>query len=61
VKHFSIFKYITIRPEIKEFIIKNFGINSEMIEVIYNPIDENRFNQTNTKDENYILFVGTLD
>jgi glycosyltransferase involved in cell wall biosynthesis len=61
VKHFSIFKYIAIRPEIKDFIIKNFGVISEMIEVIYNPIDETRFNQINTKDENYILFVGTLD
>ncbi len=54
-------KYIAIRPEIKDHLINNFNINSDLIEVIYNPIDTERFNTNNTKDDNYILFVGTID
>ena len=57
----TIKKYICIRPEIKEHIIENFNVPSENTEVIYNPIDTNRFNSKNVKDENYVLFVGTLD
>ena len=54
-------KYISIRPEIKDHLINNFNINSDLIEVIYNPVDTERFNTNNTKDDNYILFVGTID
>jgi hypothetical protein len=54
-------KYIAIRPEIKEHLINNFGIDSDTIDVIYNPIDTERFNTQNIKDDNYILFVGTID
>ena len=61
VQHFSIFKYIAIRPEIKEHLIKNFKLPSEMIEVIYNPIDETRFNTNDARNDGYLLFVGTLD
>jgi glycosyltransferase involved in cell wall biosynthesis len=57
----SIKKYICIRPEIQSHITKNFNIPSEKTEVIYNPIDTKRFNNKNTKDKNYILFVGTID
>jgi glycosyltransferase involved in cell wall biosynthesis len=57
----SIKKYICIRPEIQSHITKNFNIPSEKTEVIYNPIDTRRFNNKNTKDKNYILFVGTID
>ena len=32
-----------------------------MIDVIYNPIDSDRFNTENVKEGNYILFVGTVD
>jgi len=57
----SVEKYIAIRPEIKDHLINNFNISTELIDVIYNPIDVERFNIKNTKDNNYILFVGTID
>jgi glycosyltransferase involved in cell wall biosynthesis len=60
-QHFSILKYIAIRPEIKEHLIKNFGLLESQIVVIYNPIDENRFNTNNIKNDGYLLFVGTID
>jgi len=59
--HESIKKYICIRPEIKEHIINNFGIDEKMTTVIYNPIDEERFNLNNITSGDYILFVGTID
>lgn len=61
VLDFSILKYIAIRPEIKEHLIKNFGLLDRQIEVIYNPIDETKFNTENTTKENALLFVGTID
>ncbi|MFN9902108.1 MAG: hypothetical protein ACK55Z_25670, partial [bacterium] len=61
VKHESIKRYIAIRPEIKEHIIEQDEIPEELIDVIYNPIDETRFNQIETKEENAVLFVGTID
>jgi glycosyltransferase involved in cell wall biosynthesis len=57
----TIKKYICIRPEIKEHIINKFGVDKEKTEVVYNPIDTERFNTKNTKDDGYVLFVGTLD
>jgi len=56
-------KYITIRPEITDYINNNFGIGKEKIEVIYNPIDSKRFNEGNNKvkNTNTVLFVGTID
>lgn len=61
VVHESIKKYITIRPEIKNYITNNFRISEDMVEVIYNPIDNKKFFEKNIKSENYILFVGTID
>jgi hypothetical protein len=57
----SIKKYIAIRPEIKEHLINNFDIPSEKIEVIYNPVDKEKFTIKNPQDKNYVLFVGTID
>jgi glycosyltransferase involved in cell wall biosynthesis len=57
----TILKYICIRPEIQEHIIKEFNIDKETTEVIYNPIDSDRFNTKNTKDDGYVLFVGSVD
>jgi glycosyltransferase involved in cell wall biosynthesis len=54
-------KYICIRPEIQKHIIENFNIPTESTEVIYNPIDSDRFNTKNIKDNDYVLFVGTID
>jgi glycosyltransferase involved in cell wall biosynthesis len=62
IKHESIKKYIAIRPEIKEHIINKFEIPEEMIDVIYNPIDSDKFKPKPTvKTENSVLFVGTID
>jgi glycosyltransferase involved in cell wall biosynthesis len=61
VIHSSILKYIAIRPEIKKYILDNFMIIPNKVEVIYNPIDETRFKKTKSESENFILFVGTID
>ena len=57
----SILEYVAIRPEIKDKMVNTDGIDESLISVIYNPIDGNRFNTQNTKDDGYILFVGTID
>jgi hypothetical protein len=61
IQHESIKKYIAIRPEIKDYIISKFEIPEEMIEVIYNPVDSEKFKVKPTKEENAVLFVGTID
>lgn len=61
VKHESIKKYIAIRPEIEHYLTNNFDIPNSEIEIIYNPVDREKFKPKNTKDENFILFVGTID
>ena len=62
IKHESIKKYIAIRPEIKEHIVDKFEIPEEMVDVIYNPIDSDKFKPKPTvKTENSVLFVGTID
>jgi len=57
----TIKKYIAIRPEIKSHMIENFQIPEEMIEVIYNPVDNEKFKSKTIPTENYVLFVGTID
>jgi len=59
--HDSIKKYICIRPEIQKHVVDNFNIDKTNTDVIYNPIDTNRFNNVNTKTYPYVLFVGTID
>ena len=59
--HDSIKKYICIRPEIQKYVVDNFNIEETNTDVIYNPIDTNRFNNVNTKTYPYVLFVGTID
>ena len=41
--------------------IKTFDIPEEDIEVIYNPVDNEKFANNNTSLGNYTLFVGTID
>ena len=56
--------YIAIRPEIKEYIKNKFYVPEELISVIYNPIDTDRFrvnNNNKKRDKKRILFVGTID
>lgn len=57
----TIKKYIAIRPEIKEHMVNNFEIPEEMIDIIYNPIDNEKFQSKNISEGNYVLFVGTID
>jgi len=57
----TIKKFIAIRPEIKSHLINTFNVPEELIEVIYNPIDNEKFQPKNLPSENYILFVGTID
>ena len=61
VKDDTIKKYIAIRPEIKEHMVNNFEIPEEMIEVIYNPVDNEKFKPKDVSEKNYVLFVGTID
>ena len=63
VIHENIKKYIAIRPEIKQHLIENHNIDEDKIEVIYNPIDDRRFNSgiKAGNDKKIVLFVGTID
>jgi hypothetical protein len=62
IKHESIKKYIAIRPEIKEHIVNKFEIPEESVDVIYNPLDNEKFKpKSNVKVDNAVLFVGTID
>jgi glycosyltransferase involved in cell wall biosynthesis len=62
IKHESIKKYIAIRPEIKDHIVDKFEIPEEQIDVIYNPIDNDKFKpKPLVRTENSVLFVGTID
>ena len=61
IKHESIKKYIAIRPEIKDYIVNQFDINENMVDVVYNPIDNEKFKEKSVKEENCVLFVGTID
>ena len=57
-------KYIAIRPSIKDYIVNNFNVSPDMIEVVYNPFDKNRFKPMalpRLSDKKITLFVGTMD
>lgn len=57
-------KYITIRPSIKDYVINNFDISEDKVEVVYNPFDKTRFKPGNLPsgtDKPVVLFVGTMD
>jgi pyruvyltransferase len=57
----TIREYVAIRPEIKDKMVNVDGVDESKISVVYNPIDSSRFNTEKTKDDGYILFVGTID
>jgi len=57
-------KYIAIRPSIKDYIVENFAIGKDIVEVIYNPFDKSRFKKQSLPsgtDKKVTLFVGTMD
>lgn len=62
--HENVKRYIAIRPEIKQHLIDKFGIDENIIDVIYNPIDTDKFKiikTTEKRDKKRILFIGTID
>jgi glycosyltransferase involved in cell wall biosynthesis len=61
IKHESIKKYIAIRPEIKDYIVNQFEIPEEDVEIIYNPVDNEKFKPSQSEVKDAVLFVGTLD
>ena len=57
-------KYIAVRPSIKDYIINNFSIPEYLVDIVYNPLDNNRFKpkeKITPNEKNVILFVGTMD
>jgi len=57
-------KYIAIRPSIKDYIVNDFNISEDMVEVVYNPFDKTRFKPMTIPsgtDRKVTLFVGTMD
>jgi glycosyltransferase involved in cell wall biosynthesis len=57
-------KYVAIRPEIKEYIVDKFNVDAEKVDVIYNPIDNDKFKAINSSEKRTkkrTLFVGTID
>ena len=57
-------KYIAVRPSIKDYIVNNFDIDENKVEVIYNLFDKSRFQPKQVDkgtDKKVTLFVGTMD
>lgn len=61
VKHQSILKYISVRKTITNKLINSDKIPLNKIELIYNPIDTEKFNEVGVTFNKYLLFVGTID
>jgi glycosyltransferase involved in cell wall biosynthesis len=55
----SVKDFIAIRPEIKTYLEEKFDLKN--IDVIYNPIDNTKFKPKGIKEEDAVLFVGTID
>jgi len=60
--HPSIIKYIGIRQPIVDMLINEYKIESSKVSLIYNPIDQTRFNPFNAKKYDKItgIFVGEV-
>jgi glycosyltransferase involved in cell wall biosynthesis len=57
-------KYIAIRPEIKSHLVNNYGISETNVEVIYNPIETDRFKPSKLisgRKNKRVIFIGTID
>ena len=61
VKHDSIKHYVAIAKHEREFIISNYGIPSDKVSTIYNPVDSSKFNKDNTTEDDFVLLAGTVD
>jgi Glycosyltransferase Family 4 len=58
-----IYKYVCIRPEVREKIVREDGIPAEKTTVIYNGVDFSRFNRDGAElpERDMVLFAGTVD
>jgi hypothetical protein len=57
-------RYIAIRPSIKDYIVNNFDISEDNVDVVYNLFDKSRFTPkqlTKGTEKKVTLFVGTMD
>jgi len=57
-------KYIAIRPSIKDYMINDFNIEEDKIDVVYNLFDKSRFSVKKIEsgvNKKVTLFVGTMD
>ena len=58
-------KYITIAPNVTEYLVNKFNINSDDINMIYNITSVHKMNDSNTTlpvtDKKVIIFPGTLN
>jgi hypothetical protein len=60
-------KYVAVRTEIKDYLIREFGIDPNLIYIVLNPIETNNFNNVITENDrinkigvSYGLFAGTF-
>ena len=61
IKHESIKHYVAIAKHEREFIITNYGIPSDKVSTIYNPVDSSKFNKQNVTEDDFVLLAGTVD
>lgn len=57
-------RYIAIRPSIKDYIVNNFDISEDNVDVVYNLFDKSRFTPKQldkATEKKVTLFVGTMD
>jgi len=54
-------KYIAIRKPIQDMLVNKFNIPKNKTKIVYNPIDTSRFNTNEIIDDNYGLFIGSLN
>ena len=57
-------RYIAIRPSIKDYIVNNFDISEDNVDVVYNLFDKSRFTPKQLDkgtEKKVTLFVGTMD
>lgn len=60
--HDRVSEYVCVRPQIKEKIIKQDGVEENRVSVIFNGVDRARFCPSDIKwDPPRILFAGTVD
>lgn len=54
-------KYIAVRKSIQDRLVNKFNVPIEKTQIIFNPIDVSKFNTDDTSDDNFGIFIGTLN